>query len=67
MKSKKKISKNTKDFSTIIYKILSKDNEKTFNYKQLAAIIDVKDTKSRNEIIRDLKILAAEKKIIETH
>ena len=66
MKSKKKISKNTKDFSTIIYKILSKDNEKTFNYKQLAAIIDVKDTKSRNEIIRDLKILAAEKKIIET-
>ena len=66
MKSKKKISKNTKDFSTIICKILSKDNEKTFNYKQLAAIIDVKDTKSRNEIIRDLKILAVEKKIIQT-
>ena len=65
MKSKKKLSKNTKDFTNTIYKILSKEESKTFNYKQLSAIIDVNDTKSRNEIIRDLKILAAEGKIKE--
>lgn len=65
MKFKKKISQNSKDFTTAIYKILSKEGSKTFNYKQLGEIIKVNDTKSRNEIIRDLKILAAEKKIIE--
>jgi len=65
MKTNRKLSKNTKDFTNTIYKILSKEENKTFNYKQLSAIIDVNDTKSRNEIIRDLKILTAEGKIKE--
>lgn len=65
MKHKKKISKNSKDFTNAIYKILSKEDNKAFDYKQLATIIDVKDTKSRNEIIRDLKILVAEGKLKE--
>jgi ribonuclease R len=55
-----------KDFSAKIIKILSQNANKAFNYKQIAAILDVDDTKSRNEIIRDLKILAATKKIIES-
>jgi ribonuclease R len=55
----------TKDFSTKILKILSQNTNKSYNYKQLATLFDYDDTKSRNEIIHDLKILAAEKKIIE--
>src|SRR6478609_3168020 len=62
----KKPIKKGKDFSDKIIKILSKNANKPFNYKQIAAILELDDTKSRNEIIRDLKILAASKKIIET-
>jgi ribonuclease R len=64
-KPRNKKSKN-KDFTHQIYKILSKDPKKTFNYKQVAAALELNDTKSRNEIIRDLKILKAEDKIHET-
>lgn len=63
-KPRNKKSKN-KDFTHQIYKILSKDPKKTFNYKQVAAALELNDTKSRNEIIRDLKILKAEDKIHE--
>jgi ribonuclease R len=62
----KKPSNNTKDFSNKIIKILTTNSNKAFNYKQIAAILEVDDTKSRNEIIHDLKILAASKMIIES-
>ncbi|HMI06730.1 MAG TPA: ribonuclease R [Flavobacterium sp.] len=65
-KKPKKFGKKEKDFSDKITKILSQNANKAFNYKQIAAILEVDDTKSRNEIIHDLKILAASKKIIET-
>ena len=65
-KMPKKFGKNEKDFSTKIVKILSNNSNKAFNYKQIAALLEVDDTKSRNEIIKDLKILASTKKIIET-
>jgi ribonuclease R len=58
--------KNEKDFSSKIIKILSQSPNKAFNYKQIGAKLELDDTKSRNEIIKDLKILAASKKIIET-
>ncbi len=61
-----KPGKSTKTFSEKIFKILSKNENKPFNYKQIAAILELDDTKSRNEIIKDLKILAAQKLIIET-
>ncbi|MCL9804119.1 ribonuclease R [Flavobacterium amniphilum] len=64
-KKPKKFSKGVKDFSGKILKILSKDPNKPFNCKQIAAKLEVDDTKSRNEIIKDLKILASKKKIIE--
>ncbi|OXA84490.1 ribonuclease R [Flavobacterium hercynium] len=57
--------KNEKDFSGKILKILSQSPNKSLNYKQIGAKLEVDDTKSRNQIIKDLKILAASKKIIE--
>ncbi|MTH17864.1 ribonuclease R [Flavobacterium sp. LC2016-01] len=58
--------KNEKDFSSKIVKILSQSPNKAFNYKQIAAKLELDDTKSRNQIIKDLKILASSKKIIES-
>ena len=65
-KKPKRFGKKNKTFSEKIFKILSKSPNKPFNYKQIAAILEVDDTKRRNEIIKDLKILAAQKVIIET-
>jgi len=58
--------KKEKDFSGKILKILSQNANKPFNYKQIGAKLELDDTSSRNQIIKDLKILAAQKKIIET-
>lgn len=58
--------KKEKDFSDKILKILSQNANKAFNYKQIGAKLDLDDTQSRNQIIKDLKILAASKKIIES-
>ncbi|NHM06131.1 ribonuclease R [Flavobacterium sp. CYK-4] len=65
-KKPKKFGKKSKTFSEKILKILSQNANKPFNYKQIAAILELSDTKSRNEIIKDLKILAAQKVIIES-
>jgi ribonuclease R len=65
-KKPKKIGKKSKDFTAQIFKILSKDPAKSYNYKQIAGLLELKDTKSRNEIIRDLKLLKAQDKIHET-
>ena len=65
-KKPKKTSNNTKDFSNKIIKVLTTNSNRAFNYKQIAALLEVDDTKSRNEIIHDLKILAAQKMIIES-
>jgi ribonuclease R len=65
-KKPNKFGKKEKTFSEKIFKILSKNANKPFNYKQIAAILELDDTKSRNEIIKDLKILAAQKLITET-
>nr|WP_315163355.1 ribonuclease R [uncultured Flavobacterium sp.] len=58
--------KKEKDFSDKILKILSQNANKAFNYKQIGSKLDLDDTQSRNQIIKDLKILAASKKIIES-
>ena len=62
----KKFGKKEKTFSEKILKILSQNANKQFNYKQICAVLELNDTKSRNEIIKDLKILAAQKVIIES-
>ena len=58
-------AKKEKDFSHKIYKILAKDPNKSFNYKQIAAVLELTDTQSRNEIIKELKLLASKEKIEE--
>ena len=62
----KKFGKKEKTFSEKILKILSQNANKPFNYKQICAVLELDDTKTRNEIIKDLKILATQKVIIET-
>lgn len=62
----KKFGKKEKTFSEKILKILSQNANKPFNYKQICAVLELNDTKSRNEIIKNLKILAAQKVIIES-
>ncbi len=58
--------KKEKDFSDKILKILSQSANKAFNYKQIGAKLELDDTQSRNQIIKDLKILASQDKIIES-
>ncbi|MFV8464281.1 ribonuclease R [Flavobacterium sp. LB1P62] len=58
--------KKEKDFSDKILKILSQSANKPFNYKQIGAKLELDDTESRNQIIKDLKILASQDKIIES-
>jgi ribonuclease R/exosome complex exonuclease DIS3/RRP44 len=65
-KNFRKMSKKAKDFSAHVYKILSAAPNKDFNYKQIAAIIEVNDTQSRNEIIKELLVLKKAGKIEET-
>jgi ribonuclease R len=54
------------DFTDKIIKILTQNSNKSFNYKQIAAKLELDDTQSRNQIIKDLKILATQKKITES-
>ncbi|MFV8374232.1 ribonuclease R [Flavobacterium sp. LB1P71] len=58
--------KKEKDFSDKILKILSQSANKAFNYKQIGAKLELDNTESRNQIIKDLKILASQDKIIES-
>ena len=58
--------KKGKDFSDKIIKILSQSANKAFNYKQITAKLEVDDTESRNQIIKDLKILETQNKITES-
>lgn len=54
------------DFTEKIIKILTQNSNKSFNYKQIAAKLELDDTQSRNQIIKDLKLLFAQKKISES-
>ncbi|HEX8577582.1 MAG TPA: ribonuclease R [Flavobacterium sp.] len=61
----KKPVKKEIDFTAKIVKILSQSPNKQFNYKQIAAKLELDDTQSRNQIIKDLKLLSSQKKIEE--
>lgn len=65
-KHRKHDKKKPKDFASKILKILSKHANKAYTYKQLAAKMELDDTHSRNEIIKNLKLLASKKQITET-
>ncbi len=53
------------DLTDKIIKILAQNANKAFNYKQIGIKLELDDTQSRNQIIKDLKILVAQKKIEE--
>ena len=64
----KKLRKPVKkqlDFTDKIVKIISQNADKPFNYKQIGLKLALDDTQSRNQIIKDLKILKAQGKINE--
>src|SRR6478609_465405 len=61
----RKPANKQKDFTDKILNLLSKNFNKVFNYKQIASKLDITDTEGRNLIIKDLKLLAASKKIDE--
>ena len=68
-KKKKKIYKKKgnviKDLTRNIFKILNEDSSKFYNYKQIAAKLNVSDTEGKNQIIKKLTELTGTKKIKE--
>ena len=65
MKRKKNKKKSVNNYSESILTILKSDRKKTFNHKQIAAKLKVNDASSRNQIIKNLHKLTAQKKIKE--
>lgn len=58
-KKKRKSKKGISNLTNTILSILKKERNKSFNYKQIAAIIGVNDASSRNQIIKTLAKLTA--------
>ncbi len=69
MTRKKKIPKKKgrviKDLGRRILKILNKDSNKHYNYKQLASQLDINDSEGKNLIIKKLAELTTSQKIVE--
>ncbi|MEZ4793299.1 MAG: ribonuclease R [Gelidibacter sp.] len=64
-KKKKKSNKGISNLTNTILSILKKDRNQSFNYKQIAAKLQVNDASSRNQIIKKLNELLAKKEIVE--
>jgi ribonuclease R len=62
---KRKSSNNISNLTNTILSILKKERNKSFNYKQIAAILGVDDASSRNQIIKKLQQLKAKQEIEE--
>ena len=60
-KKKKKSSHKISNLTNTILSILKKDRNKTYNYKQIAAKLELNDASSRNQIIKKLAVLKAKK------
>ena len=68
-RKKKKIYKKKgriiKDLTRNIFRILNEDSSKFFNYKQIAAKLNISDTDGKNQIIKKLAELKSNRKIKE--
>ncbi|RLD28792.1 MAG: ribonuclease R [Bacteroidetes bacterium] len=65
-KKKRRVNnKNTSNLTNTILNILKKDRNKSFNYKQIASILNINDTSSRNQINKKLLQLKAKQEIEE--
>ncbi|MBT8179958.1 MAG: ribonuclease R, partial [Eudoraea sp.] len=67
MSKKKKRAKSHKrnEITKGIFSVLEKEPSKSFNYKQVASKLELRDTESRNLLIRRLGELKNEKRIQE--
>ena len=59
------MSKKKKKFRGRVFKIFKENSSKSFNYKQIAARLNISDTQKRTSIIKVLKQLNAQKAIKE--
>ncbi|NCO64591.1 MAG: ribonuclease R [Flavobacteriales bacterium] len=64
-KKNKKSSHKISDLTNTILSILKKERNQSFNYKQIASKLGVNDASSRNQIIKKLHALTADKDIEE--
>ena len=64
-KKKGKSKDGISNLTNTILSILKKDRTQSFNYKQIAAKLDVNDASSRNQIIKKLQQLKAKQEIEE--
>ena len=66
MKRRKKLieGKGIENLSALILKLF-RSQIKTYNYKQIAAHLNVNDSHSRNQIIKNLQLLKSKNKIEE--
>jgi ribonuclease R len=64
-KKKGKSKKGISNLTNTILSILKKDKNQAYNYKQIAAKLEVNDANSRNQIIKALADLAVKKEIEE--
>ena len=68
MKRRKKDNRKKKgieNLSALILKLIRSNRSKTYNYKQIAAHINVNDSHSRNQIIKKLQLLKSKNEIEE--
>ena len=65
-KRRKGSSNKIANLTNTILSILKKDRNQSFNYKQIAAKLELDDASSRNQIIKKLQELLAKKEIEET-
>jgi ribonuclease R/exosome complex exonuclease DIS3/RRP44 len=54
-----------KDLTRNIFRVLNEDNQKSYNYKQIAAKLKIFSTDGKTQILKKLAALTAEKKIKE--
>ncbi len=64
-KKKRKSSKGISNLTSTILSVLKKERNQSLNYKQIAAKLGVNDASSRNQIIKKLHALTAQKEIEE--
>ncbi len=64
-KKRKKSNNKISNLTNTILSILKKDRNQAFNYKQIAAKLNLSDASSRNQIIKTLAKLAGKQEIIE--
>ncbi len=64
-KKKRKSSNKISNLTNTILSVLKKDRTQIFNYKQIAAKLNLTDASSRNQIIKKLHKLTADKRIEE--